>query len=74
MIRSMSIAIAVAVLAGFLAAQVWGAAEGAGVGVLLIVIAAVVLVLRRNQSDLRDLEEGKVPGGPNEVLGDQEPR
>jgi hypothetical protein len=67
--RSLLIVLAVGVLLGFAAGRLWGRWVGVGVGVLAIVAAAVVLVLRRNQTDLRELEMGKTPGEGDDLPG-----
>jgi hypothetical protein len=74
MLRWMLVAIALGLVAGLAASSVWGPLVGTGAGVLLVVVAAVFLVLRRNQADLKELEEGRLPEGSDRVLGGEEDR
>ena len=65
MMRAMLVVTAVGVAAGFVASRVWGGLAGVALAVLVIVLGAVVLTLRRNQEDLHELEAGRdpTPGG-----------
>ena len=61
MTKAMLVVIVIGVALGFGASTLWSGFVGVAVGVLVIVLGAVILTLRRNQADLREIEEGKNP-------------
>ena len=61
MMRAMLVVVAVGVAAGFVASTVWNGSVGVAAAVLVMVLGAVVLTLRRNQEDLHVIEEGEDP-------------
>jgi hypothetical protein len=72
MTRAMVVVVVVGVLLGLAAHALWGPRVGVGAGSLVIVVGAVALVLRRNQGDLRELEEGRLREEVEQVLGDED--
>ena len=68
----MMLVLLVAAAVGFAARLAWGTAVGVGVGVLLLLVGAVLLVLRRNRADLEALERGRLAEEIADVLGDEE--
>ena len=65
MMRAMLVVVVVGVAVGFAASTVWDGRVGVAAAVLVMVLGAVVLTLRRNQEDLEEIKEGKdpTPGG-----------
>lgn len=61
--------IAVGLAVGFAA----GRLAGIGACVAVAVVGAILVVLRRNQKDLRELEQGQVPDPVDEALGEPPP-
>ena len=61
MMRAMLAVVAIGVVVGFGASTVWNGRVGVAAAVLVMVLGAVVLTLRRNQTDLREIEEGRDP-------------
>jgi hypothetical protein len=61
MTKAMLVVIVLGVALGFAASTIWGGLAGVAAGVLVIVLGAVVLTLRRNQADLREIEAGNDP-------------
>jgi Flp pilus assembly protein TadB len=70
MMKRLMIALAVAVVCGVVAGAVLGPRMGASVGILAMVIGAIVAVLVRNQKDLNELQQGRVPEAVDRALGD----
>lgn len=73
MAAKMMVVLALSVVAGLIARAVWGGYAGAGTLAAVLVLGGLILVLRRNQQDLHDLEEGRVPPEVNRALGDAPP-
>ena len=71
MMRSVLVVLVIGGVLGFGLAQLWGRWVGGGAAVLLMLIAGMILVLRRNQADLRELGLGKAPEGTEDVLGEE---
>ena len=61
MTKAMLAVVALGVLLGLVATTIWGGRAGVAAGVLAIVLGAVILTLRRNQQDLREIEAGRDP-------------
>ena len=61
MTKAMLVVIILGVALGFGASTLWGGFVGVAAAVLVIVLGAVILTLRRNQADLREIESGKDP-------------
>jgi ABC-type branched-subunit amino acid transport system permease subunit len=69
----MLMVVGLAVLCGIVAGLVWGRLVGTGLGTALALIGAIVVVLVRNQKDLHELEQGRVPEEVDRALGDAPP-
>ena len=61
MAKAMLAVVVLGVALGFGTSTIWGGLTGVAAGALVIVLGAVVLTLRRNQQDLREIESGKDP-------------
>jgi hypothetical protein len=61
MAMKMVIVLALGVVAGLLARAAWGGYAGAGAFAATLVVGGLVVVLRRNQRDLHEPLEGRVP-------------
>ena len=61
MMRAMLAVVALGVVMGLVASTVWNGRVGVAAAVLVIVLGAVILTLRRNQADLREIEAGRDP-------------
>lgn len=71
--RGIIAAVVIAVVLGLLIGVLVGQRVGAGIGVATALIGAVVVVLRRNRRDLRELEQGHVPRPVDRALGEPPP-
>ena len=57
-------------MAGVVSRLAWGTSVGVGVGALVLIVGAVILVLRRNRADLEALKRGRLAEEINDVLDD----
>lgn len=65
----LAVSLAIGLVVGFAA----GRLAGVGAFTAAALIGVLVVVLRRNQQDLRDLEAGRVPPEVDDALGDAPP-
>jgi uncharacterized membrane protein YccC len=72
MARQLLIVIGVGVLCGIGTGLAWGRLVGASLGILVAVLGATIMVLRRNHKDLAELEHGHVPGAVDRALGNED--
>lgn len=70
--RQLLVVIVIGLVCGMGAGLAWGRLAGAGVGILVTVVGATILVLRRNQKDLDELEHGHVPRPVDRALGNED--
>lgn len=69
LILVLALSVVIGVIVGFTA----GRLPGAGAFAAAALIGAVIVVLRRNQQDLRELEAGLVPDEVDDALGEPHP-
>lgn len=68
MTRELIVVLAVALAAGLGAGSAWGRLAGVGVFAAVALVGAMVLVLRRNQRDLQQMESGLPPGEVGDAI------
>ena len=73
MAKRMMMVLALGAAAALAAWALWGGFVAAGVLAVALVLGGMLIVLRRNQRDLHDLEAGRVPPEVNRALGDAPP-
>lgn len=73
MAKKLMIVLAASLVLGIVVALVAGRTVGAGAFVAAAVIGAIVVVLRRNQQDLRELEAGRTIPAVEDALGEPPP-
>jgi hypothetical protein len=71
MAKRLLIVVAVAVVCAIIASLIWGRLVGVGAGAFLAIMGAIIMVLRRNQKDLHELEHGHVPEPVDRALGEK---
>jgi hypothetical protein len=65
--------LAIALAAGVAAGSMWDRLTGVGVFAATAVVGAMVLVLRRNQRDLQEMEAGLPPGQVGDAISERPP-
>ena len=72
MAKRLLIVLGAGLICGIGAGIVWDSRIGVSIGLLLAVLGTILVVLRRNEQDLEELERGQVPDAIDKALGDQE--
>jgi hypothetical protein len=73
MAKALLLVLAASIVIGLVVGFVAGRLPGTGAFAAAFVLGAILVVLRRNQKDLRELEAGLVPDKVDEALGEPPP-
>jgi hypothetical protein len=73
MAKALVLVLAASIAVGLAVGFVAGRLPGIGACVAVAVVGAILVVLRRNQKDLRELEQRLVPDEVDRALGDAPP-